>query len=354
MMAVEIDARSVDKLRGDLPKLQVLHQDLLQLNHSELAKRMGGQLHVVGNLPYCITSEALLSLVSCPGALRYALVMVQKEAAQRVVAPPGSKDYGPLSAVLQLFARPRQLFSVPPTAFYPPPKVVSAIVELDFLAVEDLPKVPPEQLLEVIKAAFRQRKRALKHSLAELFQERRRGAVLPPRWASLRAETLCPGDFVELTRFVYPRWQRADGTQARLDIMFTADGERKYIDLTVRHPRASKYRSQAARMDGAAALTAEAAKRIRYPAVAVAGLLAVEPFCVESFGRLGLAALALLHRARQRAALRENGGLRGWAGIATFNRWLALLSCSAQFSKRRRQLGGGLGHLRRSCLCEGR
>ncbi|CAE7336469.1 rsmA, partial [Symbiodinium pilosum] len=115
-------------------------EDLLKLDHADLAQRMGGRLCVIGNLPYSITTDALLSLVASPGALRYAVVMIQKEAAERVVAPPGSKDYSPLSVMLQTFARPRMLYSVPPTAFYPKPKVTSAIVELDFPAPSDLPQ----------------------------------------------------------------------------------------------------------------------------------------------------------------------------------------------------------------------
>eukprot|EP00973_Karenia_brevis_P077584 10781225-Karenia_brevis.AAC.1 len=78
-------------------------------------------------------------------------------------------------------------------------------------------------------------------------------------------------------------------------------------------------------------MRAEEAKRVRYPAVAAAGLRAVEPFAVESFGRLGKGALRLLHRARQRA-LERDSTLRGWAGVALFNRWLGVLSCSLQQS----------------------
>jgi len=200
MVAVEIDSRAVEVLRRNLPQLEVLQQDLLQLNHSELATRMGGRLHVVGNLPYSITTDALLSLVSSPGALRYAVVMVQREAAARMIAPPGSKDYGPLSAMLQNFARLKQLFLVPPTAFYPPPKVTSAVVELDFYDADKLPQVKYDLLLEVVKLCFRQRKRALKHSLKMLFEQRR--AALPPRWGKRRAEQLVPADFVELAMLI--------------------------------------------------------------------------------------------------------------------------------------------------------
>ena len=126
-----------------------------------------------------------------------------------------------------------------------------------------------------------------------------------------------------------PAWRRADGTGARLDIAYTTGGVSSYVDLTVRHPLAAKYRARAAAEDGAAAKVAESAKRIRYPAVAAAGLLPAEPFAVETFGRLGPAALQLLHSARQRR-IEADASLRGWAGCALFQRWLGILSVSLQ------------------------
>ena len=97
--------------------------------------------------------------------------------------------------------------------------------------------------------------------------------------------------------------------------------------MTVRHPRARKYLARAAREDGAAAAIAAHGKRVRYPSLPEEGVVAAEPFCVETFGRLGPDALRLLRDARQRIAERESGALRGWASVALFQRWLAQLSC---------------------------
>ena len=155
-------------------------------------------LFVVGNLPYSITTDALISLVKYPGAIRYAQVMVQREAADRMVAAVGSKDYSVLSVMLQAYTKVRQLYLVPPTAFYPQPKVISSVVELDFLDASKLSAVNVETLLGVCKESFRQRKRALKHSLKAYTQKRR--LPLPPRFAKLRAEQLTPSDFLELAR----------------------------------------------------------------------------------------------------------------------------------------------------------
>ena len=129
---------------------------------------------------------------------------------------------------------------------------------------------------------------------------------------------------------------------------FTVTGERRFVDVTVRHPIARKYLARAAREDGAAAAIAAAAKRVRYPAMPDDGLLAVEPFCVETFGRLGPDALRMLRDARQRIAEREGGALRGWAGAALSQRWFALLSCELQRSMHDAALAmwGSCGRLR--------
>ena len=153
-------------------------------------------LFVVGNLPYSITTDALISLVKYPGAIRYAQVMVQKEAADRMAAAVGSKDYSVLSVMLQAYTKVRQLYLVPPTAFYPQPKAISSVVELDFLDASKASAVNVETLLEVCKESFRQRKRVLKHSLKAYTQKRR--LPLPLRFAKLRAEQLTPSDFLEL------------------------------------------------------------------------------------------------------------------------------------------------------------
>ena len=118
-------------------------------------------------------------------------------------------------------------------------------------------------------------------------------------------------------------WRRADGTGARLDVAFWADGVRHFVDVTVRHPRAVKYREAAARADGAATREAERNKRIRYPALADQGLAAVRPFAIESFGRFGEEALAVLGEARHRVA--ERSGRRTAGCVAS--RWFGLLQC---------------------------
>ena len=140
-----------------------------------------------------------------------------------------------------------------------------------------------------------------------------------------------------------PARRLPEGRTARLDISYAAEGRRTYVDVTVRHPRAAKYISQAAVTDGAAAGTAESGKRRRYPSLPAAGLEAAVPFAVETFGRLGPTALKLLQSSRQRA-IERCGGLQ----TALFSRWLAQLSCSLARSlhEAARAMRGEGGHLK--------
>jgi len=103
------------------------------------------------------------------------------------------------------------------------------------------------------------------------------------------------------------------------------DGARRYADVSIRSPHAVAVLSAAAGADGAAAAIGEAAKRAAYPAVPDAGLAAVDPFVLETFGRLGPAALDLLRDLRQRLAERSPA-LRGWAGVALAARWHAQIN----------------------------
>ena len=132
-------------------------------------------------------------------------------------------------------------------------------------------------------------------------------------------------------------------------------GERRFVDVIVRHPRAQKYLARASRVDGAAAAIAAQAKRARYPSLPEEGVVAAEPFCVETFGRLSPDALQLLRDARLRIAEREGGPLRGWASLALFQRWLAQLSCELQRALHEATLAmwGKCGRLRTAAPEEG-
>ena len=137
LIAVELDpsfARELSFRFRDQPQVEVVHADVLTFDFAAAA---GAEdtVDVIGNLPYYITSDILLHLfrtAAGPGRLRRAVLMMQREVADRVAAQPGIRDYGLLSATTQLHAEVEALFTLPPSAFNPPPDVFSTVLRLHF------------------------------------------------------------------------------------------------------------------------------------------------------------------------------------------------------------------------------
>ena len=203
LTAVEVDAEAVAHLRTRFPTLRVRHADVLDLDWAALAAEAGGPLWVVGNLPYYITSPILFGLLDTRAHLRRAVVMMQREVAERIVAAPGTKAYGILSVQLQLFARPALLFRVSRHVFRPKPDVESAVVALDFPGGADGAEGPEgvdsDVLRRVVRTAFGQRRKMLRNSLAGLDAPH----PLPDAFATRRPEALAPAEFVALARALY-------------------------------------------------------------------------------------------------------------------------------------------------------
>ena len=128
LIAVELDPALAASLQGSSGT--VLCQDILTLDLTELATRNGVRLQVVGNLPYYISSPILTHLFAHSAVIDRAVLMTQREVAERIVAPPGSRAYGLLSATTQMYARVENLFTLPPEAFAPPPEVHSTVIRL--------------------------------------------------------------------------------------------------------------------------------------------------------------------------------------------------------------------------------
>jgi 16S rRNA (adenine1518-N6/adenine1519-N6)-dimethyltransferase len=200
--AVEIDRDLADRLRGRFAATQLeLHQgDALQLDWRALAESDPRELRIVGNLPYHISTPLLFALLPIASHVRDQHFMLQREVVERIVAAPGSKEYGRLSVVLQFRYLVQHLLLVPAGAFSPAPKVQSAVVRLTPRPVEELPPVTTEQFARVVAAAFGQRRKTLRNALAPLLDEGRlRAAGVDPQ---ARAETLGVDAFVALARLL--------------------------------------------------------------------------------------------------------------------------------------------------------
>jgi len=170
LCAVEIDRDLAARLRGrhDEARLTVIEADALAVDFAALSG--GGaqpDLRIVGNLPYNISSPLLFHLMGCAHVVRDQHFMLQREVIDRMVARPGTPDYGRLSVMLQARYRMEKLFDVPAEAFDPPPRVVSAVVRMAPLP-EDRPRPRSEAALEqVVARAFAQRRKMLRGALGD-------------------------------------------------------------------------------------------------------------------------------------------------------------------------------------------
>ncbi|WP_018211886.1 16S rRNA (adenine(1518)-N(6)/adenine(1519)-N(6))-dimethyltransferase RsmA [Desulfitobacterium hafniense] len=203
--AVELDRGKVNLLQRELQGLPVdiLNMDALKLDLKDIWGTGKGVL--VGNLPYYITSPLLMHFLEQKDSLASMVVMVQKEVADRLVAKPGGKDYGILSIAAQVSAQGEKLFEVPPQAFWPAPKVTSAVVRLELRSYPEF-RVKEKDFFRVVKAAFSQRRKTLGNSLAGGLglPKQQIGEILAAAGVDeqRRAETLSIDEFQAVTEAV--------------------------------------------------------------------------------------------------------------------------------------------------------
>lgn len=205
VVAIEIDRDLAAGLRARaMPRVEIVEGDVLSVDLDTLGLPPGTR--VAGNLPYNISSPILAGLVTMQrstGRLRDATLMLQREVADRIVAGPGTREYGPLAILLGLAARVDRLMTLPPGAFRPAPKVTSAVVRLTFHSAETLRGLP--QFLDpLVRTAFTRRRKMVANALAG-------SDALPPARAAIllaragidgrrRPEALSPAEWVALAR----------------------------------------------------------------------------------------------------------------------------------------------------------
>ena len=200
--SVEIDQRFYEELEqrfSGASNFRLVRADALKQLDAVLDDV--GVAVVVGNLPYHISSRLLMAMVANRKRVKRALVTLQLEVAQRMIAPPGNKQYGRLSARMQSVAEMDILFKIPPRAFFPAPKVDSALALVDFFGGPQT-EFADETLFEaVIKAAFAQRRKQLRNSLRTLASPEILEQVFEQTGISgqTRPERLLYTDFLKLT-----------------------------------------------------------------------------------------------------------------------------------------------------------
>ncbi len=195
----EIDTESVDYLHAHYPDFapRLLVGDFLKMDlRSTFADAPA--LKIIGNFPYNISSQIFFKILEHRDLVPECVGMIQKEVAVRIAEPPGSREYGILSVLLQAWYDIEYLFTVNETVFNPPPKVKSAVIRLRRNATQHL-DCDEQLFVRVVKASFGQRRKMIRNSLRAVFGDFG-GAEHP--WFSRRAEQLSVAEFVELTRWV--------------------------------------------------------------------------------------------------------------------------------------------------------
>lgn len=206
LIIVEIDGRVVDRLREEFvsPGVTVLHADILDISFREWSERFGKRIRVVGNIPYHLTSPILFKAFDEHHAVSDVTIMIQREVAQRLVAVPGTKEYGIPSVLAQFYGIVEMLFNVSPNCFYPKPKVTSTVLQLRMH--ERLPFSVNEALLRtVVKTTFGKRRKTIRNSLQYLpFAEEMIARIIAREDFPLerRAEQLSVEEFVHLTQSI--------------------------------------------------------------------------------------------------------------------------------------------------------
>ena len=198
LTAIEIDERAVTVLRERVPGADVRTEDVRDTDWAALAEETGGPLWVLSNTPYYLTSPLLFSLLEQRQHVAEAVLTMQREVAERIVAAPRTKSYGILSVLLQLFAAPELLFTVPQQVFSPQPDVTSAVVRLQFNAGGEPEDLRFDDVRRYVRAAFNQRRKMLRNSLSTWTKEQ--GVDFPNDWGRKRAEALTPQEFATLAR----------------------------------------------------------------------------------------------------------------------------------------------------------
>lgn len=190
--------------KSGLKNITVLNQNILDVGIPQIADNESCKLTVMGNLPYNISSQILIQALNARSRITHCILMLQKELAQRITAPPGGRDYGRLSVMLQYCAEVKKIVEVKAALFFPQPKVDSEIVEIKFMKTQKFLAENEMFFFKVIKAAFSKRRKMLKNTLAgsELeidaatAKEMLLSVGIDP---SRRAETLSVAEFVKLS-----------------------------------------------------------------------------------------------------------------------------------------------------------
>jgi len=202
VIAIEKDKRLHDFLLNNVTGPDLINDDILQYEFKDISSK----LIVVGNLPYSISSPILNKLIDNRKYIKFVYATMQMEFGRRIVALPGTKDYGALSCHVQFYGEPKILFKIPRGAFFPTPEVDSCFLKIDFEKQLDS-SIDRELLFKIIRSSFEKRRKTILNSLyssgifkskEEAFISLEKARISPGR----RPETISLQEFISLSRII--------------------------------------------------------------------------------------------------------------------------------------------------------
>jgi 16S rRNA (adenine1518-N6/adenine1519-N6)-dimethyltransferase len=208
LLAVELDQRACEVLKqrfSNLPngELQIVNIDFLNFNFKDNLPDnfRGKRIKILGNIPYYISGRIFFKLFENAEYISRAVITVQKEVAERIVAKPKTKEYGILSVLASLTGKPKKAFDVSSHCFYPRPNVTSAVLTMNFFEPEQLP-ADFKMIADIVKAAFNQRRKMLSNSFKNYFEanlyESELISEINELYGHKRAEELTIDDYVKI------------------------------------------------------------------------------------------------------------------------------------------------------------
>jgi 16S rRNA (adenine1518-N6/adenine1519-N6)-dimethyltransferase len=196
LVTVEVDRESVIHLKMRWPDLgkAIIEEDFLKM---DISAHITGPFHIIGNFPYNISSQIFFRVLEYRQRIPSVVCMIQREVATRIASPPGSRDYGILSVLLQAYYNIENLFTVKPGSFFPPPKVTSGVIRLRRNETISLP-CNEKLFIQVVKTTFNQRRKMIRNSVKSILLNLESDFEL----LSKRPEQLGVPEFIELTNWV--------------------------------------------------------------------------------------------------------------------------------------------------------
>ncbi len=193
---IEIDKNAVGWLADKLPEIRenIVAGDVLKIKFTDIYTV---PFAIIGNLPYNISSQIFFKVLEYRHLVREVVCMIQKEVAERITSPPGSREYGILSVLLQAFYHIEHLFHVSPKVFHPPPAVTSSVIRLKRNERKVL-GCNEQLFFRLVKTAFNQRRKTLRNSLKSMIMNR----MLTDEIWNCRPEQLSVNDFIRLTSMI--------------------------------------------------------------------------------------------------------------------------------------------------------